>query len=220
MKTANLIGATGLVGAQLLKLLLADSRFEKIRVFGRRSCGVKGEKIEEHIIDFDKPESWQGLVTGDVLFSTLGTTIKQAGSQAQQRKIDYSYQYHFAEAASANGVPFYVLVSAPGADPKSRIFYTQIKGELERDVRKMRFNGMALLRPGLLAGARKDVRSGEVMGYRLLKFFNALGMFKKYRPIHGRIVAQAMINAAIEAKPGAAVYTLDEVFALAGPPKG
>jgi uncharacterized protein YbjT (DUF2867 family) len=216
MKTANLIGATGLVGSQLLQLLLADPRFGKIRVFGRRACGVQHDKIEEHIIDFDMPESWQALVRGDVLFSTLGTTIKEAGSQVEQRKIDYSYQYYFAEAASANGVPFYVLVSAPGADPKSRLFYTQIKGELERDVRRMRFNGIAFLRPGLLAGRRKNMRPAEATAERVLKFFNAVGLFKKYRPIHGRIVAQAMVNAAAAAKPGVAVYELDEVFTLAG----
>ena len=102
---ALVIGATGMVGSQLIQQLLADDRFEKIRVFSRRSLAITHPKLEEHLIDFNFPEQWRGLVRGNVLFSALGTTLSKAGSKGAQFKIDYKYQYQFAKAASENGVP-------------------------------------------------------------------------------------------------------------------
>lgn len=216
MKTGIIIGATGMVGRQLVKLILTDSRFKKVLIFGRRPIGIKDDRLEEHLISFDKPDSWKHLVKGDVLFSTLGSTIKQAGSQEAQYKIDYTYQYQFAQAAAANGVPVYVLVSSSGANPDSSIFYSRMKGELERDVKKLPFQSITLLQPSLLVGPRETERMGEKIGYRLLKTFNAIGLFKRYRPIHEEVVARAMINASVAAEPGIHIYTLDEVFTLAG----
>lgn len=205
-----------MVGTQLMHLLLADNRFSKVIVFGRRSIGIKNTRLEEHLIDFDKPDSWQHLVRGDVFFSTLGTTLKQAGGQHAQYKIDYTYQYQFAQAAAQNGVPVYVLVSSSGANPESRIFYSRMKGELERDVQKLPFSSINLIQPGLLVGPRQEERTGEKVGFHLLKAFNAVGIFKNYRPIHGKIVAQAMINASMAAASGVHSFTLEKVFSLAG----
>src|SRR5687767_15068207 len=98
--TALVIGATGLVGSELVNQLLSDNKFEKLIVFVRRSIGKEHSKLTEHIIDFDSPRQWNMLVHGDVLFSTLGTTLKQAGSKGAQFKIDYTYQYQFAKVAS------------------------------------------------------------------------------------------------------------------------
>src|SRR5688572_25909562 len=131
MHTAIIIGATGLVGNHLLQQLIRDERYNKIIIFGRRSVNLSDAKIEEHIIEFDNVESWRHLVKGDVLFSSLGTTIRQAGSTNAQYKIDFTYQYEFAKAAASNNVPSYVLVSSAGADAKSIVFYTRMKGELE-----------------------------------------------------------------------------------------
>jgi uncharacterized protein YbjT (DUF2867 family) len=215
VKTAIVIGATGLVGTQLVRLLLTDNYFKKVIVFVRRSTEIRDTKFEEHIIDFDKPESWQHLVKGDVLFSTLGTTIKQAGSQQAQYRIDYFYQYQFAQAAAHNDVPVYVLVSSAGANPNAVIFYSRMKGELEKDVRQLKFSSINILQPGLLAGERKKGRMGEKVGYHLLNTLNKIGLFKKYRPVDAGIVAQAMINAARTAAKGVHTYTLDDVFKLA-----
>lgn len=217
MKTGIIIGATGMVGRQLVKLILTDIRFKKVLIFGRRPIGIMDDKLEEHLINFENPDSWSHLVKGDVLFSTLGTTIKQAGSKEAQYIVDYSYQYQFAEAAAGNGVPVYVLVSSSGASPDSSIFYSRMKGELERDVKKLPFQSITLLQPSLLVGPREKERIGEKIGYGLLKTFNAIGLFKRYRPIHGEVVARAMINAGIAAEPGIHTYTLDKVFTLAGP---
>jgi uncharacterized protein YbjT (DUF2867 family) len=216
MKTALVIGATGLVGNNLVHLLLEDNRFNKVIVFARRSLKIQNTKLEEHIINFDSPTTWQHLVKGDVMFSALGTTIKQAGSQQAQYKIDYTYQYQFAEAASNNKVPVYVLVSSSGANPESKIFYSRIKGELERDVKKLSFSSIYFLQPSLLVGHREEERIGEKIGYKVLKAFNSAGIFKKYRPIEGKIVAKAMIHASMAATKGIHVVALREVFTLAG----
>jgi uncharacterized protein YbjT (DUF2867 family) len=215
MKTAIVIGATGLVGRELMHLLLADARFSKVIVFARRSPNITHPKVEEHIIDFDQPLAWQHLVRGDVLFSTLGTTLKQAGGQQAQYKVDYTYQYQFAVAAARNKVPVYVLVSSASASPGSKIFYSRIKGELERDILKLDFSTIYILQPSLLAGQRQEERLGEKIGYRVLKALNAVGLLKKYRPIQAKVVAQAMVNAALAPGNGIHMHTLDEIFKLA-----
>ena len=125
MKTALVIGATGMVGTQLVQLLLKENRFQKVIVFTRRTLQIVNPRLEEHLVDFEKPESWQQLVKGDVFFSTLGTTLKQAGGKDGQYKVDYTYQYRFAQAAAMNKVPVYVLVSSASANPDSKIFYTR-----------------------------------------------------------------------------------------------
>ncbi|KEO74150.1 Rossmann-fold NAD(P)-binding domain-containing protein [Anditalea andensis] len=216
MKTAIVIGGTGLVGNELVKLLLDDIRYSKVLVFGRRSLGIKNEKLQEELIDFDAPDEWRHLVKGDVLFSALGTTMKKAGNPSAQYKVDYYYQYLFAEAAATNKVPIYVLVSAPGAKAESVIFYTRMKGTLERDVKKLNFESMHFIQPGLLHGDRDEKRAGEHGAYVVLKAFNTIGLFRSYRPIDGQTVAKAMINASLSFDKHIVTYTLGEVFHLAG----
>jgi len=212
MTTALMIGATGLVGSQLLVQLLADARFGKVVAFGRRALDVEHPKLEVRVVDFEAPESWSSLVTGDVAFSALGTTIKQAKTQEAQKKVDYDYQFAFAKAAAKNGVRCYVLVSSASANPKSRLFYSRIKGELDRDVQTLGFDRVRILRPSLLGGERKQARAGEKIGSVLLGAVNALGIARKYREIHGDVVAKAMINAAFDPEKGTRIFTLDEVF--------
>jgi len=207
-----MIGATGLVGSRLLIRLLDDDRFDKVVAFGRRKSGTLHPKLEERAIDFDTPESWSSLVKGDVAFSSLGTTLKQAGSQAAQTTVDYGYQFEFARAASKNGVASYVLVSSASADPQSRMFYSRIKGELDRDVQELGFERVRIMRPSLLGGDRKNPRAGEKIGGMLLGAVNALGIARKYREIQGDVVAKAMIHSALDPETGTRIFTLDEVF--------
>jgi uncharacterized protein YbjT (DUF2867 family) len=215
MKTALVIGATGLVGSQLLSQLLDDERFGKVIAFGRRDLGRSHPKLEAHVVDFDAPDGWSSRVSGDVAFSTLGTTLKQAGSQAAQRKVDYDYQLAFARAAAKNGVPTYVLVSSASADPRSRVFYSRMKGELDREVQQLGIARVRLMRPSLLGGARQHARAGERIGSVVLGAANALGLARKYREIPGAVVAKAMINAALDPDVGLRIFTLDEVFSEA-----
>ncbi|MBS1587646.1 MAG: NAD(P)H-binding protein [Bacteroidetes bacterium] len=213
---AIILGATGLVGSKLLDLLLADERFEKVLIFVRRGTGKKSAKLEEHVIDFDQPESWKHLVKGDVLFSAFGTTIKQAGSKEAQYKIDYTYQYQFAEAAADNGVKTYVLISAAFSNPKSSVFYSRIKGELEQAVMRLPFNNIHILRPGMLEGYRSQHRPGEKFFSGVMKAIGLIPGLKSMKPIRDLQVAKAMVNAASKDGHGIHVYPPKSLFELAG----
>jgi len=213
MKKAIVIGSTGMVGTQLIKLLIENKEYSEIVSLVRRSGGVKHPKLNEQIINFDKPEEWRKLVTGDVLFSTLGTTIAQAKTKENQFKIDYTYQFTVAEVAAKNGVSSYVLVSSAGASSNSSVFYSKMKGELEDAVQKLPFEVISILRPGQLDGNRIEKRAGEKIGLAVMYFLNKAGLFKRFRPIQAVQVAQAMINAAGKTTSGS--YTMDEVHKLA-----
>jgi uncharacterized protein YbjT (DUF2867 family) len=219
MKIAIVIGATGLVGRELVGFLLRDTRFEKVKIFVRRSANITSKKLEEHIIDFDEPDSWKKLVTGDVLYSAMGTTLRAAGSKESQYKIDYTFQYHFAKIAAASQVQQYVLVSAAGAGPDSKIFYSRMKGELERDIKKLPFETIHIVRPGMLSGERAEVRTGEKLGIGLMSVVGMIPGLKYLRPIEGREVARAMINATFRHVKGIHTYTMADVFKLAELPK-
>ncbi|MEP6652303.1 MAG: NAD(P)H-binding protein [Myxococcales bacterium] len=213
--TAVMIGATGLVGSQLLSQLLADQRFTRVVTLGRKKTGQVHSKLQEHVVNFDEVEAWTAVVRGDVAFSCLGTTMKQAGSQAAQRKVDHDYQLAFARAAADNGVPSFVLVSAASADTNARMFYNRIKGELDREVLLLAFERTRIMRPSLLGGNRQNARAGEKISAVMLGAVNALGIARKYREIPAAVVARAMINAACDPSKGARIFTLDEIFAQA-----
>lgn len=213
-KTAILIGATGLVGSEILNLLLNDERYASVKVFHRRSTGTEHAKLEEHIIDFGAIDSWKHLITGDELYSALGTTIKKAGSQEKQYTVDFTYQYETAKAAVENGVRKYALVSSAGADSQSRMFYSRLKGELDEAVKNLPFEIITILRPSILAGDRKESRPGESIGMVLAKIITKIPGLKKYRPIPTQTVAQGMIQSLHKCSPGYHIFELDEIFEL------
>ena len=215
MRTAIVIGATGLVGSNLVNMLLKDSRFEQVKVLVRRPMEIANDKLEQHVVDFDAPDNWKKLVTGDVLYSAMGTTLRQAGSKAAQYKIDYMYQYQVAKAAAANGVPEYVLISAAGSNPDSAVFYSRIKGELERDVQKLPFETIHIIRPGMLAGEREKVRTGELLGVGVMNVLSMSPGLKKLKPIQAKEVARAMLNATFRHVVGIHSYTMGDVAKLA-----
>ncbi|HAY70535.1 MAG TPA: semialdehyde dehydrogenase [Saprospirales bacterium] len=196
-----LIGATGATGKDLLELLLKDEEIKQVDVFVRRELNIKHEKLNTHIIDFDEAEKWKPLVKGDTLFSCLGTTLKAAGSKKAQWKVDYEYQYQFAKAARENNVPCYVLVSAESASAKSPIFYSKMKGQLEDDVKALKFPALIIFNPPLLLRERSD-RRGEVMAAKLLRFFNRFGILRSQQPLHTRQLAAAMLKSAKTLKNG------------------
>jgi uncharacterized protein YbjT (DUF2867 family) len=214
-KTALVIGATGLVGNELVHQLLADDRFGAVLVFVRRSMDISNAKLREFIINFDEPQSWSHLVKGDVLFSALGTTIKKAGSKAAQYKIDHDYQYNFAHAAAQNQVPVYVLVSSAMASETSRIFYTRMKGELERDIKTLPFQAIHIMQPGMLQGDRKESRPGEKIGLYVIKLINKMGIALHQKPVPASVVAKAMINVSFKNDKRISVYALTQVFTAA-----
>lgn len=193
MKTL-LIGATGATGSDLLKLLLDDDEVESVDIFVRRNTGVEHPKLTVHVINFEKPEKWSHLVKGDILFSCLGTTRKDAGSKNAQWKVDYDYQYSFAKAARENGMGCYVLVSAMNASSKSRFFYSRMKGELDDDVTKLGFPRLLIFKPPSLIRKVSD-RNMEKMGVKVIGFFNRLGLMKSLKPMSTDVLAKKMLDA-------------------------
>ena len=207
---AVLIGATGAVGKDLLQALLEDARYTEVVAFARRALGVQHEKLREHTIDFDAPATWQELVKGDVLFSTLGTSLKQAGSKEAQRHIDYDYQLTFAKAARANGVKSLVLLSSIGADSKSSIFYLRLKGELDDAVRDLGFDSLSIVRPPSLIRA-KSKRFGETASVKFLQAANAIGLAKRLAPMETAVVARSMAALGLDSASGTRIIEGQDV---------
>jgi uncharacterized protein YbjT (DUF2867 family) len=190
---AILVGATGATGKDLLSLLLKDDEFERVDIFVRRDLDLRHKKLKVHIIDFEKPEQWKHLVKGDVLFSCLGTTRKAAGSKELQWKIDYDYQFQFAKIAKENNVNSYVLVSSGYASANSIFFYSKMKGQLEKDVKALKFSKLIIFNPPILLRKNSNRRI-EVVGTNVIKFLNSIGIFRSHKPLPTIILAEAMIN--------------------------
>lgn len=208
---ALVIGATGAVGKDLVQQLIEDSSMERIDIFVRREVKMPAAKVVAHVVDFDHPEIWADQLKGDVLFSCMGTTIKAAGSQEAQWKVDYTYQFDAAKAAKANGVPTYVLVSSIGADVKSKLFYTKMKGALDDAVQKLGFEGCYILRPPSLVRKGSD-RFGEKAGIVALRALNAVGLLHTWTPMPTEAVAAAMIRLAKSGRKGIEVIESQEIL--------
>ena len=208
---ALVIGATGAVGKDLVQQLLADDSFESVDVFVRREMNLSSAKLAVHVVDFDHPENWAGQLKGDVLFSCMGTTLKAAGSQKAQWKVDYTYQLEAARAASANAVPTYVLVSSIGANSQSKMFYPKMKGALDDAVQELGFEGCFILRPPSLIRKGSD-RFGEKAGVAILKGLNAIGLMRGLTPMDTEDVAAAMIRLARSGRKGAVIVNSQDIL--------
>ena len=211
---ALVIGATGATGKDLVNQLCQDSDFDEIDIFVRRRSDFHHEKVKAHLVDFDHPEEWKHLVKGDVAFSCLGTTLKSAGSKENQKVIDYDYQFNFAKAAKENNVQDYILVSAYGASPDSKIFYSRIKGELEEAVKNLKFEKTTIFKPGMLERKNTD-RNGEVFGLKIIKFLNKFGLFKSQKPLPTEVLAKAMIVASKIKSNSFSEIKLHSIFSFA-----
>jgi uncharacterized protein YbjT (DUF2867 family) len=217
-KTAIIIGGSGLVGNELLRQLIKNEDYGTIKVFGRQTNLVYNPKVEQYQVDFSKIVDFQHSIKGDELFSCLGTTLKKAGSKENQYLVDYTFQYDFAKIASENGVHKYFLVSSIGANEKSKLFYIRIKGQLDRAVSLLNFDSINIFRPAALDGKRKERRKKEEISIKMSDFFaRFLPFFRKYRPIHAKIVAKAMIKSANEAViDKVRFFTAEQIFEKAG----
>lgn len=208
---ALVLGATGAIGKDLVELLLQDNSVERVDIFVRREVSFSSEKLVTHVVDFEHPESWADQLQGDVLFSCLGTTIKAAGSQEAQWKVDYTYQYNAAKAAREQGVPTYVLISSVGANAKSGVFYTRMKGTLDDAVLALGFPSCHILRPTSLIRKGSD-RFGEKAGVAVLKALNAIGLLRSLAPMPTEAVAAAMIRLAQSGRQGAEIITAQDIL--------
>lgn len=191
---AIVIGGSGATGKELIKHLLADSRFQTVTALVRKPFFDPHPKLAEIIVDFELLSTYSQHIQGDVAFSCLGTTLKDAGSKAAQWRVDYDYQLEFATLAKTNGIERFVLLSSMGANPKSSIFYSRMKGELEESIKKLGFTHLVIRKPGGI-DRPGTTRTGEKAMINVLKMFNSIGLFKRYAPITTDHLAQSIIAA-------------------------
>ena len=208
-----IIGATGATGKDLLAKLLEDEAFSEIHSFVRKPMSISHPKLHAHVVDFDTPEAWADLLHGDVAFSCLGTTLAVAGSKDAQWRVDYDYQYAFAQQCKANGVPTFVLVSAAGAKAQSKLFYNRMKGALEEAVKKLSFPSLLIFQPSVLIRSNSD-RAGENLSVKTINFLNKLGILKRYRPMPTEVLAEKMLSAVYNSPKGTFTFALNKIFSL------
>ncbi len=206
-QTAVVIGATGLIGSALVEKLLQDDAFSSVRILVRRPIAVQHPKLETCITDFSDYELYRkNLGKGDCIFSCIGTTNANVkGDKMLYRSIDFDIPVNAARFGSEAGFTQYLLVSAMGANVHSRIFYSRLKGEVEEVIATFPFDSLHIFRPSLLTGDRKEKRLGEMIGTVIFRTFSFL-IPSKYKAIEGKAVANAMVRAAKEKKPGLNVY--------------
>ena len=207
-----LAGATGLVGRECLRLLLAEPSFERVTALVRRPLdeAPQSPKLTARVVDFDRLEAAAAALAADQVVCALGTTIAQAGSRDRFRRVDFEYPLALAHLALERGVRHFLLVSSLGAGARSRVFYSRVKGELEDALSALPFRSLSIVRPSLLLGDRREKRLGE----ELAKPFGFL-LPGRYRPIPARDVAAALVRLAKEDAPGARVVESREMRAWA-----
>ncbi len=203
MKTVMLVGATGLVGQQVLHKALASEQVGRVVAPTRRALPAH-PKLHNPVVDFDHlPEDvpWWAV---DAVVCALGTTIKVAGSQAAFYRVDHDLPLRVAQLALRHGAQAYALNSALGADPRSRVFYSRTKGELERDLQALGFPSLTLVRPGLIGGERHESRPAEQIGVRVSQWLGPL-LPPRYRVVPAERIAHHLLRSALAAEPGCTV---------------
>lgn len=208
-RVALVAGSTGLIGSQLLELLLNDIAYAKVIALSRKPLSISNPKLENLVVEASDLKSHTNIKADDV-FCCLGTTIKQAKTKEAFRKVDFDYPLALATLLKANGATQFFLVSALGADKNSRIFYNRVKGEVEEALGTVGIPAYHIFRPSLLIGPRKEHRSGENAAK---VFYNIFGFIipAKYKGIESIKVARAMLSFAKLNKPGKFVHESDKI---------
>lgn len=209
-RSALLVGATGLVGSYVLRRLLETPAYSRVTAWVRRDLGVAHAKLSVQMMDFERLA--ERRVEAQDVYCCLGTTLKQAGSQAAFRRVDHDYPVALARAAARDRAKRLLVVSALGANPDATVFYNRVKGEMEAAVRGAGVAKTYLFRPSLLSGPRKEERLGERIGLVLGAVLGPL--LGKYRPIHAELVAGAMLAVALQDAPSRTLES-DEIRRVA-----
>jgi uncharacterized protein YbjT (DUF2867 family) len=216
MKTALILGASGLIGGHVLDLLLADSRYTEVRILGRKKLEKNHQKLKQFTGDLFEMEKLSAAFVGvDDLFIAIGTTQAKTTDKKLYAAIDLGIPVAGAMQAEKAGVKNICVVSSMGADPKSRIFYSSLKGQMEAAIGKMAIPNINFVRPSLLLGHRNESRTGEGVSAFLMTNLDFL-IPDKYKAIPGQTVAAAMIQLANQ-QHKKQVWSNDELFVLAKP---
>ena len=208
---ALLVGATGVVGREILRRLLLEPRIERVGVIVRRPLAAghatdAGAKLDVHVTDFDRLGEHPEWLRADHIFCALGTTIRQAGSQQRFRQVDFDYPLTIARLGLAQGAKHFLLVSALGASSTSRVFYSRVKGELEEAILALPYRSVTIARPSMLMGDRAEPRLGEEVAKRF-----AFLVPRKYKPVSGDAVAAALVRASLEDAAGRRIIENEEM---------
>ena len=209
MKTALLAGSTGLIGKQLLELLLQSERYSKVIALTRSDLPAH-PKLEIVKVEFNKLNEWADRLTADDVFCCLGTTMAKAGSKDAFYQVDFFYPLLIAKTTHAKKAKQYLLVSALGANKESSIYYNRVKGEIEEAIAQVGFQAVHIFRPSLLLGPRTEKRPGELAAQLVYQFFGFL-IPKKYKAIQSAKVAQAMLQLAGQEEQGTHIHESKEL---------
>lgn len=218
-----LLGATGLIGRHCLEFLLADSQVSQVIAPTRRTLPNKDNRLRNVLIDFDRLDEYPELFDVDVILCCLGTTMKQAGSRENFRKVDYQYCRDAAELGRSHRAKAFLLVSAIGANAASPVYYSRTKGELEQHLRSLEYDCLSIYRPSMLLGDRDEFRLAESLYARVTPLVDLFmrGPLKHYHAIEARTVAKAMVNealtlgATVPAGPKVSVHSYENIVKLA-----
>ena len=213
--TATIIGATGLIGNYLLEELLRDAHYNTVRILIRRPVELSHPKLEKKLVDFNDSDSLLvALSNSDMVFCAVGTTQRKVkGDKAAYRKVDYDIAVNAARFCKMTGCETFALVSSVGASSQSKNFYLKLKGEVEEAVKAVGLTSVHIFRPSVLVGDRKEFRLGEKISMGLMKIFSFL-VPSKYKPVHGKEVASAMITAGKKNTEGYFVYQYKDIHNL------
>ena len=213
-KNVLLIGASGLIGSELVQLLLRDDKIKSVKVFVRKTLAITDQKLREILVDFEHLEDFKHEFQGDALFCCIGTTRKKTPDLAAYKAIDYGIVLSAANLARSNQVPQVHLVSAIGAAVSSKIFYNRLKGEIEKDVLKLDFPTTVIYQPAMLIGKRSESRPAEFIAQKLMPFFDVflLGKAQKYHSIEAKKVAESMLDNLHKPKEGATILRYSEMI--------
>lgn len=218
-RTVVVVGATGLVGGHLVRVLAADGTVERVVAPVRRAGTdwMHERRIEAPVVDFDALAQSNRWLQADQVFICLGTTMKVAGSKQAFRRVDFDYVVESARLAVEGGARDAFLVSSVGADANANVFYSRVKGEAEAAVSALPFTSVHILRPSVLVGERTESRPGERLGIAVGKLLTPVlvGPARRYRPIEALTVARAMAALSRQPEPGVHVLESEQIAALA-----
>ncbi|MFD3445880.1 oxidoreductase [Microbacteriaceae bacterium 4G12] len=207
-RTALVLGASGLVGQEIVQVLLDSAHYSSVTALVRRPLECKHEKLQQQIIDFHTLEQYGNFFHVDDVFSCLGTTIKKAKTKENFIKVDYEYTIRAAKLAEQQGAQNFLVISSMGASQKSKFFYSRVKGEMEEDIKSLSIRGIHIFRPSLLLGEREEFRFGEKFAEQVARILPILfkGPFRKYAPITAKQVAKGMYEVALANETGIHIY--------------
>jgi uncharacterized protein YbjT (DUF2867 family) len=210
MAVALIAGTTGLVGNLLLGELLGSDAYDRVIALSRKPLAHSNPKLVNRVIDFDNLAAYAHELKADDIFCCLGTTIRQAGSQAAFRKVDHDYPLQLARLTKEQGASQFMLVTAMGSDKSSSIFYNRVKGDVEEAIAQVGFESYHIFRPSMLLGERIEQRKGESVGKKVMVALDFL-IPKKYKAIEATRVARGMYRVALQRQAGRHIHDSAEL---------